>query len=240
MQKSYKLSSAAMLYAVLRLHKSGIYGVDNALADMTDEKFPLFVQEAEMELLKNGYATLNFDGEFELESGFGELVSRCADSAAALIVNKRYDHKASRRTIYLNGGDSPSITITDSSCLLASGEESAKQVLEFLKLSNSTGELQETLVESTLFAQRDAEKLKQAGCSEAMASLIVNAANGSGGYAVLTRMENRRAVQELVLLYGPEGTVTAAVEYTATEELFRLKPVTLEALSGQIAALMKC
>lgn len=239
MQKEYKLSSAAMLYAVLRLHKSGIYGVDNALADMTDEKFPLFVQNAEMELVKNGCATLNFDGEFELKPGFEELVSRCADSEAALIVNKRYKHKQCRRTQYLNNAGSPSITCIEGDCLLESAENPVKQALTFLELSEGTVELQETVVDSAVFAQRDVEELKRAGCSEAMGSLIVNAANGSGGYAVLTYMKGRQAVQELVLLYGSEGTAIMSVEYTETEERFRLIPVTSEILSDQIVALMQ-
>ena len=63
-EQTYRLSPGAMLYAVLRLHKSGIYGLLDVFSAMPDAQFPTCIQNAEQELLEKGYGSMDFDGNF--------------------------------------------------------------------------------------------------------------------------------------------------------------------------------
>lgn len=238
MQKEYHLSSGAILYALLRLHKPGIYGVDNVLEGMTDETFPAFIQRSEMELMEKGCGTLNFDGVFELEEDFAALLGRSADAKTILTAAKRKDQQKSRQVIYLVEGAAASLTCPEGrEPVLTAVEDPAKAVTDFLDLPESAGELQETVVDSTLAAEKDEAGLLKAGCTADMARLVVNAAEGMGGYAVLGCTREGGQTGELVLLYGPEGIVSLTAEYTQAEELFRLTPLTAEEVRNAASAL---
>lgn len=54
MEQAYRLSAGALLYAVLKLHKPGIYGLPNVMPKLSDKDFPAFAQDAELELMDAG------------------------------------------------------------------------------------------------------------------------------------------------------------------------------------------
>ena len=104
MEQGYCLSAESLLYAVLKLHKRGIYGVPNVMPKSSDKQFPEFAQQAEMELLNKGYGLMDFDGVFSLEDCFAELVSRCADCTGVIGTSLRRNGKWEKYTLYLDAG----------------------------------------------------------------------------------------------------------------------------------------
>lgn len=236
MQKGYQLSAGAIIYAVLRLEKQRFIGVENVLEDVTETNFSTFMQNAETELMEAGCAAMNFDGGLDLDADFSMLIARCADSEVVLSVSKRLAKKQDRLVIYI-AEDYPSLRQSGEKYILASGKETVQQVLEFLQLPAQESSLPEILLDSALIEEQDAQGLKDAGCSDAMISLILNAIQGDGGYAVLGRANAEGSLDEFVLIYGPEGVFAVDVEYTQSQELFRFSPVDAAWVSRRIQAL---
>lgn len=236
MEQIYCLSPGALLYSVLRLHKSGIYGLPDIFSDISDAEFPACIQKAEQELLQKGYGMMDFDGNFTLEEAFAELVGQCADERSVLLVDRRKKGRQNRMTCYL--GNNVILTQDDSECVLRAGQSIPAAVLDFLKLPAECKNLKEACVDSSLVTARDISGLVEAGCSPVLAELIVSSAVGEGGYAQLTRITDRIQTQLLALAWGEEGTVNVGVEYTQEEELFRLTPVTVSQVEKQMEALV--
>lgn len=235
MERTCRLSPGAMLYAVLRLRKSGIYGLLDVFSAIPDAQFPTCIQNAEQELLKKGYGVMDFDGNFSLEENFARLVSGCADENCVLQVDRRKEGKQERMTCYLHQG--AALTQAGTDCVLDAGASLPGAVLEFLGLPPESESLDEAVVESRLIAERDMPGLIEAGCSETLAQLITAAAAGEGGYAQLVRITDKVQTELLALAWGEAGTVTVEVEYTDDREVFRLIPVTTQSAGERIAAM---
>lgn len=235
MEQTCRLSPGAMLYAVLRLRKSGIYGLLDVFSAIPDAQFPTCIQNAEQELLEKGYGVMDFDGNFSLEEDFARLVSGCADENCVLQIDRRREWKQERMTCYLHQG--AALTQAGTDCVLDAGAALPGAVLDFLGLPEASDGLEETVVESRLIAERDAAGLMEAGCGEALARLITASAAGEGGYAQLVRITDKVQTELLALAWGQAGTVTVKVEYPGDREMFRLTPVSAQAAGEQIAAM---
>lgn len=235
MEQTCRLSPGAMLYAVLRLRKSGIYGLLDVFSAIPDAQFPTCIQNAEQELLEKGYGVMDFDGNFSLEEDFARLVSGCADENCVLQIDCRREGTQERMTCYLHQG--ATLTHAGTDCVLDAGAALPGAVLDFLGLPKESEGLEETAVESRLIAEQDVTGLQQAGCGEALARLITSAAAGEGGYAQLVRITDKMQTELLALAWGEAGTVTVEVEYTDDREMFRLTPVTAQAAGERITAM---
>lgn len=235
MEQTYRLSPGAMLYAVLRLHKSGIYGLLDVFSAMPDAQFPTCIQNAEQELLEKGYGSMDFDGNFSLNEEFSDLVSGCADENCVLQIDRRIAGRQERMTCYLS--QKAAMTQADTDCLLQTEAKIPGAVLEFLGIPKECKDLEEAVVDSGLIAEQNVPGLVDAGCGETLARLITASAAGEGGYAQLVRIVDRIQTELLALAWGEAGTVTVNVEYTEGQELFRLTPVTAEDAGAQIAAM---
>ena len=91
MEQAYRLSAGALLYAVLKLHKPGIYGLPTVMPKLSDKDFPAFAQDAELELMDAGCGILSFDGEFALDESFAALLGSCADCRGVVGASLRRD-----------------------------------------------------------------------------------------------------------------------------------------------------
>lgn len=234
-ERTCRLSPGAMLYAVLRLRKSGIYGLLDVFSAIPDAQFPTCIQNAEQELLEKGYGVMDFDGNFSLEEDFARLVSGCADENCVLQIDRRKEGKQERMTCYLHQG--ATLTQAGTDCVLDAGAVLPDAVLDFLGLPEASEGLEETAVESRFIAERDVASLMEAGCGEALARLITASAAGEGGYAQLVRITDKVQTELLALAWSEAGTVAVEVEYPDNREVFRLTPVSAQAAGERIAAM---
>lgn len=236
MESIYRLSLGALLYSVLRLRKSGIYGLPNIYSDMSDTEFLVSIQNAEQELLEKGYGRMDFDGNFMLEKSFAELVGQCAEERSVLLVDCRKNRHQNRMTCYLE--NHVTLMQDGKDCVLCTSEDISRAILDFLQLPDKCKDLKETCVDSCLVAGGDISGLVEAGCGPVLAELIVSSAVGKGNYAQLTRIAEQVQVQLLAFAWDEEGTVSIDVEYTEKEERFHLIPVTAYLAQKQVEAMM--
>lgn len=235
MERTCRLSPGAMLYAVLRLRKSGIYGLLDVFSAIPDAQFPTCIQNAEQELLEKGYGVMDFDGNFSLEEDFARLVSGCAGENCVLQIDQRKEGKQERMTCYLHQG--AALTQAGTDCVLDAGAALPGAVMEFLGLPEASESLEEIAVESRLIAERDVPGLMEAGCGETLAQLITASAAGEGGYAQLVRITDKVQTELLALAWSEAGTVAVEVEYPDNREVFRLIPVSAQAAGERVAAM---
>lgn len=222
----YRLSAGAVLYAVFLLHKRSIYGVPAVMPPVHDRKFPAFAQEAEQELMDSGCGILDFDGIFTLDPDFSALLGRCADCREVFGANLYQSETERKLTIY-RGADALLERDGKFDCVLRPAQSPKEELLRALSLpAASDGRLAEVRVDTGVLERRSLEGIMASGCGEAQARMILNALEGKGGYAHLVHTTEQGRVGELVLLYGPEGILQAGVEYTETQELMRLTPIT--------------
>ena len=235
MENTVRLSPGALLYAVLRLRKSGIHGLLDVFSALPDAEFPTCLQNAEHELLQMGCGRMNFDGDFSLSQEFADLVSACADETSVLQVDRRLQHRQQRLTCYLHAG--AALVQDGGNCLLCNGVVLPGAVLEFLALPADCQNLRPAVVDAALLAEKNRAGLVAAGCTEPLADLLIAAAAGDGGYAQLVRIVNKRQTALAALAWGPAGTVGVEVDYTTGVERLRVCPLTAEEAGTQIAAL---
>lgn len=227
MEQVYRLSAGALLYAVLKLHKPGIYGLPNVMPKLSDKDFPAFAQDAELELMDAGCGILNFDGEFTLDESFAALLGGCADCRCVVGASLRRDGVWHKMTLYPATG-AVLEREEDFTCTLRLAAARPAEVLEAaLELPVDPAQPPcEVLVDTDLLEKRDTEGVMAAGCGEGQANMILTALDGTGGYAHISRVEGRHQTAELLLFYGAEGILSAGAEYSETRELLRLKPLT--------------
>lgn len=133
MEQRYRLSAGALLYAVCKLHKSGIYGVPQVMPRLSDRGFPAFAQEAELELLAAGCGMLSFDGEFTVEPDFAALLGSCADCRSVVGASLRRNGVWKKLTLY------PAARAIlereeDNTCVLRTAAQPMNALLEVLEL----------------------------------------------------------------------------------------------------------
>lgn len=235
----YRLSAGAILYSVFLLHKRSIYGVPAVMPSIQDRKFPLFAQEAEQELMDSGCGVLDFDGVFSLDPDFSTLLKRCADCREVLGASLRRGGRWHKLTIYQEAG---ALLEHDGnlSCALRPIDSPEEALLEALALPDAApGQLQEVCVDTGLLEKKNLAGIQSAGCSETQAKLILDALTGDQGYAHVVHTKERERLNEMLLLYGPEGILTVGVEYTETQELMRLTPLTEREAAGRLRVLAK-
>lgn len=239
MGNEYHLSAGALLYAAIRLEKQQFLGVKNVLETLTEETLPRFVQQAEDELLTQNCASLHFDGSFVLDEAFAALIDRCCSCDAVLAVSRRLAQKQDTLVVYPAAGCA-ALTQTGEEYLLAEGSgDAAQPVLAFLQLPAQPNTLPAILLDSILIEEQDTQGLLDAGCTNAMAELIVQSARGVGGYASLSRAGLQGPLDESVLVYGDAGLFTVDVEYTETQELFRFSPVDADWITRRTQTLVQ-
>ena len=236
MEQAYHLSAGALLYAVLKLHKPGIYGLPNVMPKLSDKDFPAFAQDAELELMDAGCGILSFDGEFAIEPDFAALLEGCADCRGVVGASLRRNGVWQKLTLYPAAG-AVLERAEDYTCILRTAAQPMDVLLETLALpENPEKPPFEVLVDTDLLEKRDLEGVMAAGCGEAQASMILSALNGTGGYAHLSHVEGRVRTDELLLVYGTEGILSAEAEYSETQEFLRLMPLSREDVSGILRA----
>ena len=259
----YHLSAGAILYSVLCAKREGIYGVRNVLATVSREEYPLFVQNAEMELMDKGLGCMDCDGTFGLEPEFMEVIGACGDCSTVLSAAVRREHRERLLTGYLindvekDGADSGADIggtekmnksngrnvileqVGDTDYVLRTEADILSRTMEFLNLPERENVLAETSVDSGLIQRRDFDGLLAAGCSEEMARLVIASAKGVGGYAQIGRVHEKQRTDLVTLLCGPDGIVTAQVEYPVGSEMFRLTPVTVEEARELVGKLIR-
>ena len=235
MEQRICLSPGALQHAVLRLQKTGMYGLPDVFSAEPDATLHACLQNTEQELLEKGMAWMDFDGNFALEESFAGLLSACADESCVLQIDRRMAGRQERMTCYLH--PRAALLCSGGSCLLRAGLEFPGAVLEFLGLPGVSESLEEAAVESRLIAGRDVPGLMEAGCGETLARLITASAAGEGGYAQLVRITDKVQTELLALAWGEAGTVEVEVEYPGDREVFRLTPVTAQEAGAKIAAM---
>lgn len=224
--QNYQLSAGAILYALRQLHKQSIYGVPNVTPSPQDREFPVYAQEAEQELMEAGYGILDFDGKFTIESDFSTLLERCADCQEVIGVSLYQKEVWHKRTIYLRAGAILERG-EDFNCILRTAKDSSAELLGALALPESSSEqLQEICLDTDLLEVKNLNKIMESGCNEVQARLILDSMNGKGGYAHVVHTRDQNRIREHLLLYNKEGILKAGVEYTETQELLRLTPLT--------------
>ena len=237
MEQAYRLSAGALLYAVLKLHKPGIYGLPNVMPKLSDKDFPAFAQDAELELMDAGCGILSFDGEFALDESFAALLGGCADCRGVVGASLRRDGVWHKLTLYPAAG-AVLEREEDFTCTLRPAAQPAEVLETALALPEDPAQPPcEVLVDTDLLEKRDLEGVMAAGCGEGQANMILAALNGDGGYAHISRVEGREQTAELLLFYGAEGILSAGAEYSETRELLRLTPLTRAELLEQIQTL---
>ena len=227
MNKRYELSTKSLLYAVICLRKRGIYGAAVSIPRRGDRAYGAFVANAEQELSEKGLGTLDFDGNFCLEEAFGRLVGACADCRDVLGLSLMREHARRVCTLYLGAGGL-AVYRPDGICELYAVEDPCKTVAELLALPAGEGSLTEVVVDTDHLENKSLSALVESGCGETAAKLILDGFAGAGGYAHLVHTKNRVREGELLLLYGAEGIYSARAEYTETQELLRMTPVSAE------------
>lgn len=228
-----EISAGAMLYAAaLRGHRK-LYGVKNIPAAAWNP------QRIELELMDAGLAEMDFDGGFALTEDFAAVVDACADCGRVAAAACRRERRERRMTCYLGSEKWLLEQTGEQKYRLRSGEDTAEAIVDFLGLADGDGTLEPIRVDTGLVQHRDREGLLAAGCSEAMAALLLNGAKGTGGYAQIFRMEDGVQMEPVTLVYGSAGTVSVEVEYSWEQELFRLTPVTRREAARQIRALLE-
>lgn len=236
----YPISAGAMLYAVFLRGHNGIYGVKNVLAGLKKEAVPAYFREMELELMESGLAVMDFDGGFSLNPDFAELVDACACCSNVLAVPSRRNGKETMLTCYLGENGIRALeTVGAEEYLLHTSVDPAQIIPAFLGLPEGEGNLEQASVDSALIQRRDVKGLMEAGCSEALAMLAVNAAKGIDGYAQILRIADSAGTDLVTLLYNDAGTVSVDVEYPWGQELFRLTPVTVPWVTDRIRALLE-
>lgn len=234
MKEVYQLPADAMLYAVLRLHKPGIYGLPNVMPKLSDKEFPAFAQDAELELMGAGCGVLNFDGEFALEPGFAALLSGCADCQSVVGASLQRGGGWQKLTLYPAAG-AVLERAEDFTCTLRPAAHPMEALLAALALpEDPPTPLPELLVDTDLLEKRDLQGVMAAGCCEAQAEMILAALNGTGGYAHISRVEGRARTGELLLFYGQAGILAADAEYSETQEFLRLRPLAKQQALAQL------
>lgn len=232
----YQLSAGAILCSLLRLGKSGIYGVENQLAALEEGEFPAFMRRAEGELLKKGLAKMNFSGEFTLKKELAELIGRCADAASVLTAGRRLNLEEQSVTCYFPGdGSFPCLRrLSSDDYRLSESVQPAEAILSLLALPQGSESLTEALADTALAAKHDKALLEQAGCPADTAEVLTEAASGSGGYAVITRIKDRAVTDQCCLFYSEKGCLLVTTEYTESQELLRLQPITAAEVGRRI------
>lgn len=234
MEQTYRLSAGALLYAVLKLHKPGIYGLPNVMPKLSDKDFPAFAQDAELELMEAGCGILNFDGEFALDENFAALLGGCADCRSVVGASLRRDSVWHKLTLYPAAG-AVLERAEDFTCTLRPAAQPVEALLEALALPEDPAQPPcEVLVDTNLLEKRDLEGVMAAGCGEEQANMILAALNGTGGYAHISRVDGRERTDELLLLYGAGGILSAEPEYSDTQEFLRFTPVLKEDISCEL------
>jgi len=239
MEQAYSLSAGALLYAVLRLHKQGIYGLPNVMPGMSDQNFPAFAQDAELELMDAGCGILNFDGEFTLEPDFAALLGACADCKSVIGASLRRDGNWQKLTLYPAAG-AVLERAEDFNCTLRPSERLGEALLEALELpTGPVKSLMEALIDTDLLEKRDLEGMLASGCEKGQADMLLSALNGTGGYAHISLVEGRTRTSELLLFYGAEGILSANVEYSESQEFLRFTPVLREDVEDKLREWLK-
>lgn len=105
--------------------------------------------------------------------------------------------------------------------------------LRFSEIDESV--LREIAVDTDSLEKRSREALREVGSSESQTDLIFRALNGTGGYARISRVEERRRVKELLLFYGEQGILTAEPEYTQDREILRFTPISAKILRKKLS-----
>ncbi len=224
MERLYELSAEAILYSVLTLERAGIYGVRDVLSGKTKEEFSAMMQQAEMELMMAGLGTMDFDGGFTLDDNFAEAVAACADRGDAWSAARRQDGQMTELTLYPGEETYALLRRTDGMYELGLSEQPMQDMMAFLDLPE-TKTLHEVCVSSKLLQDRNISGLTDAGCSPELAQLAVDAATGAQTYAQFTRVREYRPDYPMNVLTGLAGAVLVQVEYTDSDEMFRLTPV---------------
>lgn len=230
MEKMYELSAGALLYSVLALERTGIYGVRDVLAGKAKEEFAAMMQNAELELMMAGLGTMDFDGGFTLDDSLLETVAACADRGDAWSAARRQNGQATELTVYPGEESYFLMQQADGTCVLGLCDDPVADFVDFLAVPAPSEAMHEACVPSKLVQDRDISGLISAGCSPELAQLAVEAATGVQVYAQCARVRDYRPDYPLNLLIGSAGAVTVQVEYTASDEMFRLTPADAGAL----------
>lgn len=236
----YPVSAGAMLYAVMLRGHSGIHGMKNVPSPLQKDRWAVGFQTMEMELMESGLGMMDFDGNFSLEPRFAALVDDCARCADVLAVASRRNGETTTLTCYLCADGVRGLEETaPRKYLLHERIDPAAQIPAFLNLREDACALEPAIVDSFLIQRRDVSGLMEAGCSEALARLVANAAKGTDGYTQLFRITGDTRADVLTLLHNEDGTVCVDVEYTWERELFRLTPVTVPQAADRIRQLLE-
>lgn len=235
----YQISACAVLYVLRKSGHRGIYGVQNVLAGLNKAARDAAFQQAELELMAAGLGSMDFDGVFTPEAELTSLIGDCAECKHILSASMRRDGMIRSCTCFRLGEKTCVLEQTDKDLYaIYTDTDAAARVTAFFGLPQRESALKEISVDSALIQHRDRDGLVEAGCSEALAALVTDAARGVGGYAQFSRIIGDTMTELETILYGDAGIVTVAVEYTWGQELFRLTPVSADWVAESIRKLL--
>lgn len=233
MNGTIRLSGEAILYTVLRMRRTGIYGVENVLAGLNEKEFPTFIQRTEQELAAASLGEMDFDGAFSLAPEYGQLIAACADAKAVVGAGLRRGGEQRTLTFYSGKKTGPVLTRTGETYELTAEADPVEAILTFLAPIGEPEQLPpQVTADTALVEQRDLEGLVSAGCTEPMAQLILDAVEGREAFLRVEKVGKEIRSQEIHLIYGAAGIFRIGVEYTETQELFTFTPVSLEELKA--------
>lgn len=238
--KEYTLSADALVYAVVLCDQEGIYGVRNVLLDMKPDQVPAFVERASEELEQAGAGFLSFDGSFEMEEDFRTVMNGLCGCHTVLSVQKNCGKQASVLTCYLTAPGTPVMEqVGEDLYKLYADCDAGKLIEAFLDAEKlCPAEMDECRVDTQLAAKRDVVGMKAAGIPEAVAEMITGVRTGKGTQYSVDKIVNDEDAGGIVVVSGDAGAVTLDVDYTETQELLVVKPVSAQALSEAISGFL--
>ena len=238
--KEYTLSADALVYAVVLCDQEGIYGVRNVLLGMKPDQVPAFVEKASEELEQASAGFLSFDGAFEMEEDFREIINRLCGCHTVVSAQKNCGKQESTFTCYLTVPGTPVMEQVGEDLYKLYPECDARKQLEaFLDAEKlCPAEMDECRVDSGLAAKRDVVGMKAAGIPEAVAEMIAGIRKGKGTQYSVDKIVNDEDAGGIVVVTGEAGAVALDVEYTETQELLAVKPVSAQALCEAISGFL--
>ena len=231
METVYEISPEALIYSALKLGKSCIFGVPYVdIPKPQSAEFEAFANKARLELLEKKYGSMDFSSNFTLDNSFKEVLKDCCDSSHVLDVNVNSEGKSLETSIFIDLDAELKVKYENLSFLCEISKcdslQSLKNILS-LPLENEE-ELPYLKVDTEILEKGDTEALKEMGCKESTAEMIVSAFKGTGHLAHIKEIFLGNTASEFMLIYGKDGILSASASYDENHEYLQLTPIKAE------------
>lgn len=221
------LSTKEFLLAAASLGAKNFFGISDPFYGMTAEEIQSECQNLQCSLEKKGYATVDFEGSFELMPEAASLISSCIKCRSYLLVQLGEVGKVTHQFLAyasesgLVGAD---VQGQDISLRRMDKESVVPSVLEKIQPpASGSGERSRAVVKQADLAQvqslavdepeKAVEQLLDKGCPRELASVLVQGFRKEAGRYLLFRTDVcARALTEMVVIQSAAGAVCMTLE----------------------------